>query len=534
MSSGLQVMPASLVDTLAMRERHRDWYLRNRDPIASDRLRWRAHAFRQLVHLLPGQSILELGCGEGAFTRQLLYVSRGENPITAVTFQSDATRPSDDVPVSVFVASSLPGPLAGRQFDLIVGMDLLDRRTSSEVLRHAYELLAPGGEVVFFESNPWNLVLRARRAVARLLGKRDPRTLVSRPQLYELMSEVGFIRVFAVFTDFVYAPLTRRLVWLLRNLSIVLENTPGVRTLAGAILVHAQKPPRTLERPSSSLGEHAELHHAVSVVIPCHNEEMNVRPLVTRLRQLYDEYLHEVILVDDNSTDGTREIMLELAAEDPRVRTLFRAPPNGVGRALADGYRMATGRYILSMDCDFQHLLPEIRDLFDAAVDGFDVVVGSRFSRHSVLLNYPFQKVIANRGFHTIAQLVLRRRFRDLTNNLKLIRREVVERLILTEPGFAVNAETGLQPLVMGYRVAEVPISWINRAPDMGSSSFRLMRVGGGYWRVLRRLWRRATTGGGAYAALEVGRGESTTWLRAERLAPNAATVAGNRAERNP
>ena len=528
------VITQSLVETLAMRERHRDWYLRNRDPIAADRMRWRAHAFRQLVHLLPGQRILELGCGEGAFTRELLFVSREENPITAVTFQPDAPRSLESSSVSQLFAGSLPGPLAGRQFDLIVGMDLLDQRTSSEMLQHAHELLSPGGEVVFFESNPWNVMLRARRALSRVIGTRDPRTLVSRPQLYELMSEVGFIRVFAVFTDFVYAPLTRRLVWLLRNLSIVLENTPGARTLAGAILVHAQKPPRTIARASSRMCEHAELHGALSVVVPCHNEEMNVGPLVARLRELYDRYLLEIILVDDNSTDGTCNVIRSLAADDPRVRPIFRAPPNGVGRAIADGYRAATGRWVLSMDCDFQHLLPEIRDLFDAAADGYDVVVGSRFSRHSVLLNYPFQKVIANRGFHTIAQLVLHRRFRDLTNNLKLMRREVVERLILEEPGFAVNAETGLQPLVMGYRVAEVPISWINRAPDMGSSSFRLMRVGGGYWRVLRRLWRRVNLGGGAYAALAVGRGESTTWFRAEPPAQRNAPIVPARVSTGP
>jgi dolichol-phosphate mannosyltransferase len=244
------VVNRSLVETLAMRERHRDWYLRNRDPIASDRMRWRAHAFRQLVHLLPGQRILELGCGEGAFTRELLFVSRGENPITAVTFQPDAGHSLESASVTQLAATSLPGPLADQQFDLIVGMDLLDQRTSSEMLQQVHELLSPGGEVVFFESNPWNIMLRARRVLSGLIGTRDPRTLVSRPQLYELMSEVGFIRVFAVFTDFVYAPLTRRLVWLLRNLSIVLENMPGARTLAGAILVHAQKPPRTVARPS--------------------------------------------------------------------------------------------------------------------------------------------------------------------------------------------------------------------------------------------------------------------------------------------
>jgi hypothetical protein len=75
------------------------------------------------------------------------------------------------------------------------------------------------------------------------------------------------------------------------------------------------------------------------------------------------------------------------------------------------------------------------------------------------------------------------------------MRREVVDELQLTQPGFAVNAETGLQPLLMGYAVKEVPISWINRTPDMGVSSFNLAKVGGGYWQVLFRLWRRTFFG---------------------------------------
>jgi dolichol-phosphate mannosyltransferase len=69
------------------------------------------------------------------------------------------------------------------------------------------------------------------------------------------------------------------------------------------------------------------------------------------------------------------------------------------------------------------------------------------------------------------------------------MRRQVVQHLCLREPGFAINAETGLQPLLMGYRVKEVPISWIGRGLDMGVSSFRILKVGGGYWRVLYRLW---------------------------------------------
>jgi hypothetical protein len=121
-------------------------------------------------------------------------------------------------------------------------------------------------------------------------------------------------------------------------------------------------------------------------------------------------------------------------------------------------------------------------------------------------------KIVANRGFHAIAQILLLRRFRDLTNNLKLIRRDIVEKLHLIEPGFAVNAETGLQPLMMGYNIKEVPISWINRMPDMGSSSFKLMRVGGGYWRVLLYCWLRCALAIGPYRKLDTGGNARSTF----------------------
>jgi 2-polyprenyl-3-methyl-5-hydroxy-6-metoxy-1,4-benzoquinol methylase len=479
------------IKTLGSREQYRDRYWLKRDPICNDRLLWRAQSFRHMVHLLPGQTILELGCGRGLFTQQLVRVSRGENPITAVTFNLNNDRP-ETLPSSVeFINSALqPEILETQQFDFIVAMDLLDANNCAWFLQNVYELLKPSGQILFYESNPWNIALTVRRLLLGWFGQKDLRHLLNRPKLYELISELGFIRVFAVFNDFVYAPLNRPLIWLLRNLSILLENTPVLQTLAGSILVHAQKPPRLVEHFRASLCEHESLYKAVSVVIPCHNEEMNIKPLITLLKDLYGDYIYEIIPVNDNSKDRTGAILHQLAAEDPMIKPVFRTPPNGVGRAITDGYRTAKGKYVLSMDCDFQHLLPELRDLFDAAAEGYDVVVGSRFSRHSVLLNYPIQKIIANRGFHFLARILfLRSDIRDLTNNLKLMRREVVENLQITQPGFAINAETGLQPLLMGYSVKEVPISWINRTPDMGVSSFRLMKVGGGYWQVLLRLW---------------------------------------------
>lgn len=482
---------SSLVASLALRERYRDEYWRRHDPIADDRLLWRAQTFRHTVHLLPGQTILELGCGELRLTRALLQISRSENPITAVTFQSPTcTTANLDGNVELIHLHELPDALGERRFDCIVAMDLLDRRTSDALLNFIYDLLVPGGEMVFYESNPWNPVYKVNALVSRAFGKPDPRNLIDRPRLYEQLSDIGFIRIYAVFNDFVFALLTRPVIWLLRNLSILLENAPLVQRMAGSILLHAQKPPREKVRAHVSLFTHAGLRGAVSVVIPCRNEQPTVRRFTETILELYGEYVHEIIPVDDASTDGTWQIISELAAADSRIKPIHRTgPTHGVGLALAEGMAASTGRYVLTIDCDFEHLLPEFRDLFDGVAEGFDVVIGSRFSRHSVLLNYPFLKIFANRAFHAVAVVLFGRRIRDVTNNLKIMRRDVVRDLRLRQQGFAANAETGLQPIVLGYSIKQVPISWINRNSGMGASSFRLGSVAGGYWQVSLGLW---------------------------------------------
>src|SRR5262249_38063834 len=111
------------------------------------------------------------------------------------------------------------------------------------------------------------------------------------------------------YNDFVFAPLTRRLIWLLRNLSILLENTPGVQAMAGSILLHAQRPPRQKEAPRASLFTYESLRHAVSFIIPCRNEEMNIGPLVNGILDLYGDYVDDIIPIDDGSTDTTAAAM---------------------------------------------------------------------------------------------------------------------------------------------------------------------------------------------------------------------------------
>ena len=166
----------------------------------------------------------------------------------------------------------------------------------------------------------------------------------------------------------------------------------------------------------------------------------------------YDAYIHEIIIVDDNSTDSTAAVVAEATAAEPRVRLIRRSPPNGVGRALRDGYAAATGRYILTMDCDFVLLVPELRDLFDRVAAGREGAIGSRFSYESVLINYPFFKILCNRAFHLLVKLTLLGRVRDVSNNLKLYRADILKTLDIEEPHFAANMETGLKPLARRLR----------------------------------------------------------------------------------
>lgn len=493
-SAGPNALPAAALQSLIARERVSDHYWSRQDTMNFVRTWWRAHTVRHMFHTLPGETILELGCGSGTLTPALAGVTRDECPITAATFlpTNDLGAIRDKLPqVETVRLTGFPGELEGRRFDYIVASNLLDTAGAACVLTEVQKLLKPGGKLLFFESNPWNPAFQLRKQLGRVLPfllRGDERRLPSQVQLYEMLSELGYVSLGAICYDFVYPPIPRWFLPVARNLSLILENTPGVRKLAGTILLHAQNPPRGLPRPPARLTEHPSLHGAVSVVVPCYNEEMNLGPLVDGLLKHYDEYLHEIILVDDNSKDRSRQIMRDLAELHPRVRPLFRTPPNGVGRAISEGLRAATGRYVLSMDCDFLHILPEIREMFDAAAQGADVVLGSRFSRSSVLINYPLQKILCNRGFHVLLNLIFRRKMRDVTNNLKLMRREVVEAIDLEAAWFAVNAETGLKPILMGFDVRSVAISWINRTPEMGQSSFSLIKNGVGYVKVLGGL----------------------------------------------
>jgi len=104
------------------------------------------------------------------------------------------------------------------------------------------------------------------------------------------------------------------------------------------------------------------------------------------------------------------------------------------------------------------------------------------------MVNYPFIKILCNRGFHLLANVLLPCRVHDISNNLKLYRASILKEMVIEEPHFAANAEIGLKAVLAGYRIREVPVSWINRTIEMGSSSFRITKVASRYFGALMKL----------------------------------------------
>jgi 2-polyprenyl-3-methyl-5-hydroxy-6-metoxy-1,4-benzoquinol methylase len=488
---------------LAEQEDRRTVYWNRFDPFVDLRMKWRASMMRHLFHILPGQKILEIGAGSGEFTRSLITATRDECKITTVVFslkyRDEIREKLNNNNVDIVCLDSFPGTLQDEKFDCVVTNHMLGDRVRNEFLCAVKQLIKPGGGFLLFEPNPWNYYYHVRKLFRRLIpitwGRPADPISMNRLEVFSVLSEIGYTQINVLPYDFLYSPIPRFLIWPAQNLSIIMENFPYIRNLAGSLYIWARNPPLENEkRTTVDLCEHQMFFGKISFVIPCHNEEMNVAPLIKGITDFYGKYVFEILIVDDNSTDTTAKATEKLSKIYKCVRLVKRSPPNGVGRALRDGLKEAKGEYVFIMDSDFQHIIPEIRDLFDAIADGADVAIGSRFSRESVLVNYAFTKVLANRAFHVIANILLGRHFRDISNNLKVFRHDVAKRLVIESDDFAANVETGLKPILLGYQVVEVPISWVNRSIDMGFSTFRIFKTGPNYWKILLRLvWRRIT-----------------------------------------
>ena len=205
----------------------------------------------------------------------------------------------------------------------------------------------------------------------------------------------------------------------------------------------------------------------VWLVLPTYNEADNVEPLAVAVR----EHLpggSRILVVDDNSPDGTGRIADRLAAGDPGLEVLHRAEKEGLGPAYVAGFAHALARgaqVVVQMDADFSHDPADLPRLL-AAIEGSDLAIGSRYVDGGGVSDWgPLRRTIS-RGGSAYARGVLGVEVRDLTGGFKAIRREVLEAIDLdsiSSLGYAFQVELTYRAICAGFRVVEVPITFRDR-----------------------------------------------------------------------
>lgn len=229
----------------------------------------------------------------------------------------------------------------------------------------------------------------------------------------------------------------------------------------------------------------------ISVVIPAKNEEANIENMVNLLERNFRANIHEIIVVNDCSTDKTKEILERIKKRNKKLKPVHRTGESGVGRAIKAGLLRISNKstHVLMLDCDFTKNTKEIGKMIKESKKA-DGVFGSRYMKGGILVNYPLPKKIANRLFHYFLKVLLRFPYIDVTNNFKLFKVEVVNEMrpLLKSTGFSINAETGIYPFLLGYHSKEIPVRWIGREGDMGKSSFSVAKAGPGYIKVLEEV----------------------------------------------
>jgi dolichol-phosphate mannosyltransferase len=220
-----------------------------------------------------------------------------------------------------------------------------------------------------------------------------------------------------------------------------------------------------------------------TVCLPTYNERENIEPMV---RALGDKGVR-VLVIDDNSPDGTGEIADRLAAELGYVDVLHRAHKEGLGPAYLAGFKRALAdgaELVLEMDCDFSHDPADVPRLVAATTDA-DLALGSRYVPGGGVRNWGLVRRIVSAGGSWYARVLLGVKVRDLTGGFKCYRRTVLERIDLDaidSKGYAFQIETTYRALRAGFRVKEVPITFVDR--EAGGSKMSRAIVVEAVWKV--------------------------------------------------
>lgn len=210
----------------------------------------------------------------------------------------------------------------------------------------------------------------------------------------------------------------------------------------------------------------------VLTVIPTYNEKENLPVVVERLRTAMPE--GHILVVDDNSPDGTGEIADQLSSKDSNIHVLHRTVKDGLGGAYLAGFDwgLAEGYDVLvEMDADGSHQPEQLPLLVKAVEDGADLAIGSRYIPGGKTKNWPVHRQILSRGANLYTKLILGTKINDITAGFRAFRRDALERLNLEDidsKGYVFQVDLAWRSEQAGFKIVEVPITFIER--EIGDS----------------------------------------------------------------
>ena len=228
----------------------------------------------------------------------------------------------------------------------------------------------------------------------------------------------------------------------------------------------------------------------LSIVIPARNEEGAIPSTLSHLHLELSlrEIPHEVIVVDDGSTDRTWEVLSKAAAEIPEVRPVMNRGLNGFGRAIQLGLSQMRGDAVVIMMADESDDCRDVVRYWNTLNEGYDCVFGSRFLRGGGVIDYPWVKLVLNRVFNFFIRVLFRVKLNDTTNAFKAYRRSVIQGIspILSQH-FNLTVELPLKAIVRGYSWKVIPITWKNRR--FGVAKLKISEMGSRYLFICLYVW---------------------------------------------
>lgn len=225
------------------------------------------------------------------------------------------------------------------------------------------------------------------------------------------------------------------------------------------------------------------------IIVPTFNERENLPRLMAKLLSL--PVAVDVLVVDDNSPDGTGKIADELAAQHPQIHVLHRAGKNGLGRAYIAGFKWALEKnyeFIFEMDCDFSHDPAEVPTFLQAA-EKADLVLGSRYVGGIRVINWPLGRLMLSRFAGKYVNVITGMMFSDPTGGYKCFRRRALQAInldVVRSNGYSFQIELTHRLWREGFTVVEVPIIFTDRV--VGASKISRDIIFEAFWMVWR-LW---------------------------------------------